>query len=286
MLHVDTPNRDSLACDLMEPVRPQIDAYVLDWITRQPLHRGWFLEQRDGNCRMMAMLAKKLSQTATTWGRAVAPLAEWIAQTLWDSVRKSANDTKAVPTRLTQNRKRAAKGSMPQTADARRGMAHQNICADCGKPIRKYSKHCTDCSLRNSTLALVQGAKLGRTLSHTEQAQARRSESKRRHDQLHRRWDPQGQPAWLTEEVYKHQIQPRLSTLTLSALASALGVSIPYASDIRRGRRRPHQRHWLSLANLIGREQFVGKKEVRPPGGREIPQSKHRTSSSTYRLSS
>ncbi|MFZ0955503.1 MAG: CRISPR-associated endonuclease Cas1 [Candidatus Sulfotelmatobacter sp.] len=35
VLHVDTPNRDSLACDLMEPVRPQIDEYVLDWITRQ-----------------------------------------------------------------------------------------------------------------------------------------------------------------------------------------------------------------------------------------------------------
>jgi hypothetical protein len=49
VLHVDTPNRDSLACDLMEPVRPQIDAYLLDWITRQPLKRDWFFEQRDGN---------------------------------------------------------------------------------------------------------------------------------------------------------------------------------------------------------------------------------------------
>ena len=30
VLHVDTPARDSLACDLMEPVRPEIDAYLLD----------------------------------------------------------------------------------------------------------------------------------------------------------------------------------------------------------------------------------------------------------------
>jgi hypothetical protein len=27
---------------------------------------------------------------------------------------------------------------------------------------------------------------------------------------------------------------------------------LPYASDIRAGRRRPHPRHWLSLARLAG----------------------------------
>jgi CRISPR-associated protein Cas1 len=45
--HVDTPARDSLACDLMEPVRPLVDAYVLDWITREPLRRSWFFEKGD-----------------------------------------------------------------------------------------------------------------------------------------------------------------------------------------------------------------------------------------------
>jgi len=39
VLHVDVQARDSLACDLMEPARPQIDAYLVDWITRQPLRR-------------------------------------------------------------------------------------------------------------------------------------------------------------------------------------------------------------------------------------------------------
>src|SRR2546426_8353847 len=36
----------------MEPVRPEIDTFVLDWITREPLSRQWFFEQRDGNCRL------------------------------------------------------------------------------------------------------------------------------------------------------------------------------------------------------------------------------------------
>ena len=28
LLHVDAPNRDSLACDLMEPVRPSVDGQL------------------------------------------------------------------------------------------------------------------------------------------------------------------------------------------------------------------------------------------------------------------
>src|ERR1700733_4901117 len=36
MLHADTPNRDSLACDIMEAVRPSVDAWLLDWIVRAP----------------------------------------------------------------------------------------------------------------------------------------------------------------------------------------------------------------------------------------------------------
>jgi len=69
VLHVDTPARDSLACDLMEAVRPQVDAYVLDWVLSQPLRREWFFEQRDGTCRLMASFAIRLTQTAQVWAR-------------------------------------------------------------------------------------------------------------------------------------------------------------------------------------------------------------------------
>jgi CRISPR-associated endonuclease Cas1 len=72
-LHLDSPSRDSLACDLMEPVRPKVDAFVLDWITRSPLKREWFFEQRNGNCRLMASLTTRLSETASTWRVAIAP---------------------------------------------------------------------------------------------------------------------------------------------------------------------------------------------------------------------
>ncbi len=108
IFHVDQPNRDSLACDLMEPVRPQVDAYLLDWITTQPLKREWFFEQRNGNARLMASLTEKLSETAPTWGRAVAPVAEWVAQALWSLAGKSTSKEPTLPTRLTQRQEAKA----------------------------------------------------------------------------------------------------------------------------------------------------------------------------------
>jgi hypothetical protein len=112
--------------------------------------------------------------------------------------------------------------------------------------------HCPDCSLKNSTASLIEGAKLGRVVGHTPQAEARRRERKRRHDLERQKWIPSDQRSWLTEDFYTKEIQPRLKEATLSQIASALGVSIPYASDIRKGRRRPHPRHWQSLADLVG----------------------------------
>jgi len=57
VLHVDTDARDSLACDLMEPARPHVDAYLLKWISEGPLRREWFFEQRDGTCRWSRVVA-------------------------------------------------------------------------------------------------------------------------------------------------------------------------------------------------------------------------------------
>lgn len=46
VLHVDQPARDSLALDLMEPVRPEVDTYVLDLLHRQAFLPDDFFETR------------------------------------------------------------------------------------------------------------------------------------------------------------------------------------------------------------------------------------------------
>src|SRR5262249_36510027 len=109
VLHNDTRTRDSLACDVMEAIRPQVDAFLLDWVQRMPLHRRWFFEQKDGNCRLTAEFAAELSETSKLWKRAVGPFAESIAHTFWTTASRSFQ-AKAPATRLTQRRKREAKG--------------------------------------------------------------------------------------------------------------------------------------------------------------------------------
>src|SRR5439155_22309295 len=109
MVHVDTPNRDSLACDLMEVCRPKVDAFVLNWLQTENLRKADFWEDRNGNCRICTPLVIKLCETADTWRRLVAPVAEFVAQELWDSIPCSPS-TRALATRLTQSTKRTVKG--------------------------------------------------------------------------------------------------------------------------------------------------------------------------------
>jgi hypothetical protein len=56
--------------------------------------------------------------------------------------------------------------------------------------------------------------------------------------------------AWLNEDVYRTKVQPRLLNITVSRIASTLGISWAYASNIQKGKVRPHPRHWVKLAEL------------------------------------
>jgi CRISPR-associated endonuclease Cas1 len=247
LLHVDTDARDSLACDLMEPVRPQVDAYLLDWLTREPLRREWFFEQRDGNCRLMGSFAVRLSETARTWGRAVAPIAEWVAHELWSTTSKRVRP-RLPATRLTQNHKREAKGvslDVPPPEPPR----PPRICLGCGAPIIYGKSFCSSCGVVIARDELIKSAMRGRIAAQSPEAQARRTETQLRNANALLTWEKSGQPK-ITDEVYRNEIQPRLAGVTIPTIMSALNVCASYAADIRAGRRRPHPRHWETLARL------------------------------------
>jgi CRISPR-associated protein Cas1 len=88
-VHLDTADRDSLALDLLETIRPSIEAWLLHWITRESLRRSDFFETGSGNCRLRSGICSQLSETAPTWGRLVAPWAEYIVNTLLAWLHKS-----------------------------------------------------------------------------------------------------------------------------------------------------------------------------------------------------
>jgi CRISPR-associated endonuclease Cas1 len=250
VLHVDTPARDSLACDLMEAVRPQVDAYVFDWISREPLRREWFFEKRDGNCRLMAPFAVRLAETGSIWGSAVAPVAEWISRTLWATLRKPARQV-CPPTRLTQSRRRQAKG-IATIPNRNPGLQPLRVCRSCGEFLKRGRNYCVSCSVPVSRGNLIEAAKLGRIATHSPRAEARRAATQLRHAAARKAWRSSDNPDWLTEELYREKVQPLLARITVPNIATALGVSEPYATDIRAGKRVPHPRHWLRLAQLIG----------------------------------
>jgi CRISPR associated protein Cas1 len=249
VLHVDTPNRDSLACDIMEAARPAVDAWLLNWITREPLRRSDFVEERNGNCRLLGTFATKLSETASVWGKLVAPCAEWVAQALWGSIRKRIREEHTLPTRLTQRRRSEGRGNAFKIEIALPPHP-KKVCPGCGATTRGR-KLCASCGREVRREKLIEFAKMGRIVAQSPKSQEKRSKSQQRHRAAQRAWRPSDRPDWLTEATYVERIQPRLAGVTISALASTLGVSDYYAADIRAGRRRPHPRHWEALAELV-----------------------------------
>jgi hypothetical protein len=89
-------------------------------------------------------------------------------------------------------------------------------------------------------------------VAHSPEARARQAQKQRRHAGELKAWHPSDLPDWLTGETYREKIQPRLPGITVPAISSALGLSVPCAAEIRTGRQRPHPRHWRTLAQLVG----------------------------------
>jgi len=236
-LHADTSSRDSLACDLMEPFRPEVDAYVLNWLRREPLRREWFFEQRNGNCRLMASFASRLAETSSTWARSVAPVAEWVAKTLSASFGQSRR--LGSPTLLTQQHRRDAKGAPPPAPEP--PPAPPRICRSCGDGIVR-GQRCPGCGWAGSTERPI--------TARPSAGVKRQAVIVRQTASVEAAWKPSDLPAWLTEQVYRERIQPRLGRVSAARLAAALGVSKSLASAIRGGRQRPHPRHWQALAAL------------------------------------
>jgi CRISPR-associated endonuclease Cas1 len=248
-LHFDEATRDSLAYDLMEPVRPQVDGLVLDWIRRAPVKRDWFFEQRDGTCRLMALFAAQLSETAPMWRRAIAPLAEWVAHTLSSSIRKRTRKL-GPTTRLTRRRSREAQGSdsLPPPEPSVRP---QGLCRFCGITIEPERSYCSSCAVAFSTEQIKKAAPSGWIATQGANAQALRAKTQRRNAAARKAWDSANLPSWLNEDAYQQRIQPLLAGVSAGRIASALSVSWMYAAHIRRGKRRPHPRHWQKLADLV-----------------------------------
>ncbi len=256
--HVDVKARDSLGLDLLEVVRPDIDRYVLRLIAERYFRAEEFHETRTGHCRLMPSLAHELAQTMPLWAREVAPTAERIAHLLSDT---TARVTRSTP--LTRSNSRTAvgpaNGRRPRAA-ARHAPVATSTCRTCGAQLtEKRRELCPSCWPRTRAQLATARAEFGAATiaerraqrddpTNTEQARTKRaaSLSVRKREQL--AWDATTPP--LPDLDWDQDVQPALTAVPLSRIASATGLSISACSRIRSGKLRPHPRHWEPLRTL------------------------------------
>ena len=232
-LHTDTANRDSLALDVLEPIRPEIEMWLLNWISSEPLRRSDFFETGSGNCRLVSGLCKKLNDTCSVWRKLVAPWAEYVAQALWTASKRKHHSDLIRPTRLTQKRRTEAKGGVwtPRI----RHPKSEHLCPGCGKTIQDGRTNCVRCAVDDATQNMLDATKIGRETANSPEAQLKRANTQRKNALAQHAWNSSDQPAWLTEKFYMTKVQPVLAQMSASAIARRISVSRWYAGRIREG---------------------------------------------------
>ncbi len=86
IVHADAERRQSLALDITEPVRPEVDAFVLDMVERRTFRKAEFTETSDGHVRLLALLAHELTQTMPQWAKSLGPIAEHVAHVFGEAM--------------------------------------------------------------------------------------------------------------------------------------------------------------------------------------------------------
>jgi hypothetical protein len=254
VLHADQPNRDSLSADLMEPVRPLVDRYVLELLTRRTLAANDFFETRQGVCRVGPALARELALTLPRWRVAVGRIAELVAAELADG----RDPRGRIPTPITGRNRSEGRGErgrpdrMPPEARTARA------CVSCGRPARPRRQTCsdecaeeartfgTDAFVAAGRLALASLRSKGWRPVVGEQARARIAGRTSELVKEARAW--QRANPWPTDLAsFGREVQPYLEGLSVAALVAATGLSEAYCRRIKRGQVVPHPMWWVRI---------------------------------------
>jgi hypothetical protein len=258
VLHADQKARDSLALDVLEAIRPDIDEYILGLLRTAVLRRHDLYETRQGVVRILPPLSHRIAETAPMWAARVAPVVEHVAATFATS---SPYSSLSLPTLLTQARRSSRFGSSkPQRISL---PAAPSICEACGAPVPRSHRLCARCRPREKLAVGLLGLAAGRarratlrdsgqdpSTSATANAKRRETHLRRRAEQME--WDRTTGTRVDTDE-YWHTVLPAIAHVPVRQLARITGLSVGYCAFIRRGLRVPHPR-WWGILREAGKE--------------------------------
>jgi CRISPR-associated endonuclease Cas1 len=128
IVHTDRPGRDSMALDVLEAIRPEVERYVLRLAEDRVFSKQDFMELPDGTCRLLPPLTHELTMTMQLWRAALAPVVEHVANPLRPA---TSTGRKLVRTQLTNAN---IKASLVKMRDERISAA-RGIVKSCGSPV-------------------------------------------------------------------------------------------------------------------------------------------------------
>ena len=249
IVHADAKGRQSLALDLMEPVRPKVDAFVLDMIERRTFRKVEFSETSDGHVRLRSPLTHDLAETMPLWAKSLGPIAEHVAHVFGKAMdgsysaatpltsRRHRDAQAVVKARKVEATRRATAGRVVQRPPAQSAALPLWTCPDCGGAVTN-PRHvrCETCIASDPAQAPEIRGRRGAAIAARKRALSE--------------WDKANPDVVYDPELFRRDILPRLGTVKLSEIAGAAGCSKASASDIRRGKWTPHVSTWGALAEL------------------------------------
>lgn len=249
-LHADTPTRNSLALDLIEAIRPDIDAHLLHLCQTRTFTIRDFTETDDGHTRALPPFTHQLAATLPQWEAAIAPIAEHVAHLLADSspynVPKRRPLTGAVRSATASEHAVKRRKSTTTSRPPRHVSQRNRYCIDCGADLPTTATiYCKSCwpkhqseygrrAVAASAAAIANPAKRAERNRNISATKLKAIDETMR-ELGHRKED------W-------ERLAPMVGRLTLKQIMDSTGLAISQASRVKSGKFRPHPRHWRALA--------------------------------------
>jgi transcriptional regulator with XRE-family HTH domain len=269
---VDLANRQSFATYVMEPVRPHVDAFVLNLIRTRTFAVKDFFEKRDGGCRISAALTRELATTMPEWAKHVAPFAEmaWrhvskattkdlqllLPSAQQKNIRKDAKPSATAPTVAVE----VPKGKAPEAKKTVPLAQVYNACRHCGGAVtvrrRIYCDPCYAEWRRSGNFTF-----LNRTAVKEEIALCKAVDDSPNFPEARQKCVRSASVHWIAVTSWKEDgsldgidfvrgILPTLRGHMVKEISEAMGVAVTYASQVRARKVVPHRRLWKLLMSL------------------------------------
>ena len=249
VIHSDLKSRNSFVFDLLEPVRPDVDAFVLEMLASRLFRKSDFNEERDGGCRLLAPLTHELAETLPIWAKALAPRAERMAHSFGRALEGKyvaattlTKTNSKIASAAVRARKVVATNVAQSDSNSQRPKASRpkklQICVDCGGEVLSHRHvRCSICIAKDPAQTPAIRSRRGAAIASRKKAL--------------KEWEESNGDSAYDPDYFKREILPKLEKVKLSGIMTAAGMSKSYASQVRRGIYTPHVSTWAALANLV-----------------------------------